>query len=347
MKRVIAILAAVACYVSCGQVLSADPSQQSVSSLNPVTGSKVQYLHDQAKLALDLNWVFMQRFYDPAFQSLGGMERAHMDQLLVLLRDNGLEPLVESRSASVYGVGEHADAYDSLRMQGWDSLLGAYQATAYVEEWDISEMRALIDSTHEQALVDTLTGLLSGAEDHLRLLVSRIKGLGHDYQAQLLSQSDVDTICSDVEPYQGTDFTLNSGLNDAWYYPYTPGQGFFVTFYPDSQTVFVSWMMFDVGLPHEVEQNGLGNSGQRWLVAQGGFNGNRAALKIYSASGGSFDRVTHDVDLDYIGDMIIQFDDCSSGTVWYTLWPLWGGYMIPIERVAPDNIVNCEMSITR
>ena len=74
-------------------------------------------------------------------------------------------------------------------MQGRSSgsLLEAYLSTAYTGEWDIMGFRELIDGTDEQTVIDTSMKLLTGAEDHLQTQVSRIKGLGHDYEAQLLS----------------------------------------------------------------------------------------------------------------------------------------------------------------
>lgn len=40
----------------------------------------------------------------------------------------------------------------------------------------------------------TMTAV-AGADNHLQMLVSRIKGPGEEYVAQLLSQSDVDAPC--------------------------------------------------------------------------------------------------------------------------------------------------------
>lgn len=340
----IAILGSIICILAwpSAQVAGSSPDQPGQESLDSTTASKVLYLHDQEKLAFDLNWEFLEKWDDPVFQTLGALERGHKDGLLLLMRDYGLEPLVTTGTEGVYGIADHTEAYATLHSQGWASLLGAYQATAYVEEWDILEMRALIESTSEQAVHQTLAKLLSNAENHLRMLVSRIHGLGNDYRAQLLGQADVDDICFGVEPYNGTDFTLNSGLNDAWYFPLTAGQGLFVSVYPDSKTVFMSWMIYDTNLPEPGIFTHLGDAGQRWLVAQGPFEGNRAKLAVYSTSGGLFDSAGSDVEMEYIGDLGLQFEDCSSGSLWYVLWPLWGGSMLPIERVAPDNVAACE-----
>jgi hypothetical protein len=344
MKKVSTFLAAVGCLLICGQLHAAasGSDQSSQLSLDHSTASQVQYLYDQEKLALDLNWVFHWMWDEPTFQSIGALERRHMDELHALLKVYGLEPLLESKAEGGYGHDDHQQAWDQLLSRGSDSRLDAYLTVAYMEEWDITKIRDLISSTDEQSVINASTKLLTGAEQHLRTLVSRIKALGHDYEAQLLSQTDVNEICAGVAPSAGTDFTLSGGLNDAWYYPFTSGQGFFITVYPDSQTVFLSWYTYDTELPGEDVASVVGNAGQRWLTAQGDYIGNRAVLDLFSTSGGLLDSVEPTPELEDIGFITLQFDNCSTGSITYTLMTLWGGYIMPIERVAPDNIARCE-----
>jgi hypothetical protein len=343
------MLAAFVCLIACGQLHAAgsgsDPQNQ--VSVDSLTASQVRYLHDQEKLAMDLNWDFQWMWEESIFQSLGAMERRHMDELLTWMSAHGLTPLVTSRSEGAYGDDDHLAAWEELLSRGSASLVEAYRANAYMEEWDITEIRALMESTNEQTLVIILERLLAGAEKHLRMLVSRIQGLGQVYQAQMLRQSDVNQICSGVEPYTGTQFALSGALNDAWFYPFTAGQGFFVSVYPDSKTVFVSWMSYDTDLPGGDAVSRVGDAGQRWLIAQGNYAGNRAELEIFSASGGVLDSVTPTPVLEFVGQMLLQFDDCSSGSVIYTLLPLFGGYIIPIERLAPDNVTQCQLNTQR
>jgi hypothetical protein len=344
MNRVTAFLAAAGCLLICSQLNAAasGSDQPSQLSLDSSTASQLQYLYDQEKLALDLNWVFHWKWDEPTFQSLGALERRHMDALHALMKGYGLKPLLESKAEGGYGEDDHQRAWDQLLSRGSVSRLEAYRSIAYVEEWDITEIRALIGTTNQQSVINASTELLTGAEQHLQRLVSRIKGLGRHYEAQLLSQSDVDEICAGIGPSTGTDFTLNGGLNDAWYYPFTSGQGFFITVYPDSQTVFLSWYTYDTELPGEDVANVVGDAGQRWLTAQGKYVGNRAVLDLFSASGGLLDSVEPAPKLENIGFITLQFDNCSTGSITYTLEPLWGGYIMPIERVAPDNIARCE-----
>jgi len=243
----------------------------------------------------------------------------------------------------VYGDDRHTEKFAELTDQGQLSLLEAYRASAYLEEWDIKEFSADIQDTVEQPLLDTYARLLAGASNHLRTIVSHITALGDDYQAQLLTQSDVDLICSAVGPEPGTGFAINAQLNDAWYYPGTDGQGFFITVYPDSKVVFVAWLTYDTDLPPAGAASKLGSAGQRWLTAHGNFVGGQANLTVYSCSGGLFDSGSPKPQEQAIGTMLLQFEDCTSGSVYYDLPAIDRSGTIPIRRIMTENVAQCEL----
>jgi plastocyanin len=140
-------------------------------------------------------------------------------------------------------------------------------------------------------------------------------------------------------------FTMNPGLNDGWYDRDTDGQGFFITVFPDLGFVSMAWFTYDTELPTEDATANLGDPGHRWLLAVGSFTGNKAILQIEMTSGGIFDTPT---DIDRTdppgsdGSIILTFDSCNSGTVEYNITSINRQGIVPIQRVADDNIVICE-----
>ena len=68
------------------------------------------YLYDQEKPAPDLKWVFHCMWEELTFQSLGALERRHMDELHALMDVYGLEPQLESRAEGSYGDADHEGA---------------------------------------------------------------------------------------------------------------------------------------------------------------------------------------------------------------------------------------------
>ncbi len=140
-------------------------------------------------------------------------------------------------------------------------------------------------------------------------------------------------------------FPINSGLNDAWFNPATGGQGFTILVYPVMKQMFVTWFTFDVERPPGDLTAMLGDPGQRWLTAQGPYDGDTATLTIYVTEGGVFDAATPAATTDQDGDgtMTIQFADCDNGLVMYDITSLGFSDEIPIERIVQDNVPLCEM----
>lgn len=137
-------------------------------------------------------------------------------------------------------------------------------------------------------------------------------------------------------------FPITAGLNDAWYYPPTAGQGFLIAVFEDTGIVFVAWFTYDVERPPEDVTAILGEPGHRWLTAQGPFQGDTAELEVFVTSGGVFDSAEPVVGPPVKdGTMTIRWTGCNSAILSYDLDSAGQGE-IPIERIALDNIVLCE-----
>lgn len=138
---------------------------------------------------------------------------------------------------------------------------------------------------------------------------------------------------------------MNVGLNDAWYYPATDGQGFFITVFPDISYVLLSWFTYDTQRPGEDATAILGEAGHRWFNALGAISGNSATLDISIASGGLFDSpqgVSESLD----GVITLTFETCETGTVEYDIPSIDRKGTVPIQRVAADNIALCESLVS-
>lgn len=345
MKRLSLILVTVFTLAisSHATVAGFDSRLQSVPVLDWYTAWQVVWMYDQEKLARDLNLKFSQRWGERIFANIAESEQRHMDELAVMIVHYDLSALIETDEIGVFGDDRHSEAFSELSSRGEQSLLEALRATAYLEEWDIKELNGDIESIAEQPLLDTFSRVLAGASNHLRVFVAKMSGLGYTYQAQMLTQSDVDLICGDVDPQPSANFSFNAELNDAWYYPGTIGQGFFVTVYPDSHTVFLAWLTYDTELPVAGATSNLGHASQRWLTASGTFVGGQANMTVYSCGGGIFDENSPEPAEEAIGSMLLRFEDCSSGSIFYDLPAIGRSGTIPIRRVSTENVAKCEL----
>ena len=140
-------------------------------------------------------------------------------------------------------------------------------------------------------------------------------------------------------------FEINPGLNDAWYYPATDGQGFFINVFPDIGIVSLAWFTYDTELPPPEAEANLGDAGHRWLTAQGPITGDHAQMNIEMTSGGIFDtpgEVERTDPPGSDGTILLTFHGCNSGTVEYDIPSINRKGIVPIQRVADDNIAVCQ-----
>lgn len=146
----------------------------------------------------------------------------------------------------------------------------------------------------------------------------------------------------------GSAFTINSGVTDAWYNPETAGQGFFIIVWEESRTIFLSWFTFDTVRPPADVAALLGEPGHRWMTAQGSYEGDTANLTVYLTQGGVFDsdQPPASTDLEGYGSMTIEFSGCEAGLLSYQIPSLALVGEIPIERVTLDNVALCEALAT-
>jgi len=107
-------------------------------------------------------------------------------------------------------------------------------------------------------------------------------------------------------------FTMNPGLNDAWFDPVTDGQGFFITIFPDLVRASLAWFTYDTEFPSMDATANLGDPGHRWMTGVGRYIDNQAVISIVLTSDGLFDIPTE-----------------VQGTV-------------PIQRVSTDNLALCD-----
>jgi len=139
---------------------------------------------------------------------------------------------------------------------------------------------------------------------------------------------------------------MNAGLNDAWFNPLTNGQGFFITVFPDTELVFLSWFTFDTTLPPDDATFNLPDPGNRWMTAAGTIVGNQATMDIDMTSGGLFDKASNIQRTDPPGSdgtIVLTFEDCNSGTVEYDITSIEQTGTVPIERIVTDNIALCDL----
>jgi len=143
-------------------------------------------------------------------------------------------------------------------------------------------------------------------------------------------------------PVLAPSFSINPGLNDAWFDSATAGQGFFITVFADIQSVFLAWFTYDTERPPQNVQAVLGEPGHRWLTAFGSYQENIAELDVELTSGGIFDSAEPLPGQVADGTISVEFHGCNAATITYDSFSAGVSGEIQIERIALDNVSMCE-----
>jgi len=137
-------------------------------------------------------------------------------------------------------------------------------------------------------------------------------------------------------------FAITAAMSDAWYNPATPGQGILFTVLPDSQQIFAGFFTFELPGVDVSDSAILGDSGHRWVTAQGPYSGDRATLNLILTTGGLFDdpkAVTHHTGY---GTLQVRFDpDCLHATAHIIIPDKQLDRIIPLERVSVEKQQTC------
>lgn len=137
-------------------------------------------------------------------------------------------------------------------------------------------------------------------------------------------------------------FSINAGLNDAWYNPATSGQGFFITVFPDLNSVFLAWFTYDTERPDPSVTSNLGEPGHRWVTGYGEFSGNSALLDVELTTGGVFNAASPQPTQSADGTILLECGGCNDCTVTYDIESADLQGVVPIERIGLGNVPACE-----
>lgn len=269
---------------------------------------------------------------------------------------NGRINVVQATPATDVGI-ESLDAADGAHKAGEDVRVvtqlknnsavdsGAFQVNFYVSaDSAITTSDTLVGATQ-------ISNIAAGASLDVDESVTLPGGLaaGDYFIGAILDIGDSnpanDTSVDSTGIFVFVQFSMNVGLNDAWYNPVTSGQGFFITVFPDLGVVTLAWFTYDTEFPPLDATANLGDPGHRWMTAVGVIDNDQSVMDIEFTSGGLFDAASNITRTDPPGSdgtLTLKFDDCRTGSIEYDITTIGAQGTVPIQRVAADNVVLCE-----
>ncbi len=179
-----------------GAGLSASIDSLPYQELSPEEESGLLKMREEEKLARDVYQALFAKWGITVFRNISTAEQRHMDAVKALLDKYGLQDPVTDPTPGVFTNPELQQLYDTLVQQGSVSMSAALQVGATIEDLDIKDLYDLLDQTDNTDIQLVYQNLAKGSRNHLRAFVSLLTANGDTYEAQFLSQEQIDAIVS-------------------------------------------------------------------------------------------------------------------------------------------------------
>lgn len=158
--------------------------------------STIQFMREEEKLARDVYLTLDQQWGNETqvFANIAESEEEHTSSVEFLIEKYDIEDPVLHDEIGLFTHPELQELYDRLVAQGLNSLIDSLYVGGLIEEKDMVDILEAIEGTDERPLVLVYSNLLDGSENHLRAFIYVIENQGVEYQAQLLTQDEVEYI---------------------------------------------------------------------------------------------------------------------------------------------------------
>jgi hypothetical protein len=152
------------------------------------------YMREEEKLARDVYRTLYELWALPVFDNISESEQVHTTSVEDMLEKYDVPDPVADDSTGVFVNQDLANLYQALITEGGMSSLQALYVGAAIEELDMLDLQHAIDTTDNDDIRQLYENLMSGSRNHLRAFVGQIEDLGIVYEAQYLTQEEVDSI---------------------------------------------------------------------------------------------------------------------------------------------------------
>lgn len=164
------------------------------ASLDSVEIENLMFMREEEKLARDVYVTLYGIWGLPVFDNIAASEQVHTGSVQDMIAKYSLEDPVVDDTTGVFVNQELAQLYTTLVAEGAGSSLKALHVGAAIEELDMRDLQHAIDETDNADIEQLYENLMRGSRNHLRAYVGRIEDLGIVYEAQYISQEEVDSI---------------------------------------------------------------------------------------------------------------------------------------------------------
>jgi hypothetical protein len=165
------------------------------AALSEQEAADLRFLREEEKLARDV-YTALTGQVAMVFANIATSEQRHMDQVLALLVQHGIEDPAAGMEPGRFRDATLQALYTALVAQGSRDPNAALAVGAEIEELDIHDIRRLRTHTARPEILALYDSLELGSRNHLRTFYGRITAAGQTYTPRHLDQASFDAIVS-------------------------------------------------------------------------------------------------------------------------------------------------------
>lgn len=174
----------------------ADSVNAAESALSKDVAADLAFIREEEKMARDVYLALAEKWGLPMFSGISNSETQHMKAMLTLLNRYGLKDPVGSSPRGVFSNSEIQGLYSALVAQGRTSLVEALKVGAFIEDFDIVDIRTRLAMNPPADISTVYQNLMRGSRNHLRAFVSQLTSRGATYVPQYLTPEEYQRIIS-------------------------------------------------------------------------------------------------------------------------------------------------------
>ena len=144
------------------------------SALTAPEASAILFMKQEEKLARDVYKTLHAQWGSVIFANIAVSEQQHMNAIDGLISRYRLQDTTPAEVGK-FTYPELQDLYNQLVADGGVSLRDALEVGVLIEETDIEDLRAALQTTREKPLKNVLGNLLNGSLNHLAAFRSWLK----------------------------------------------------------------------------------------------------------------------------------------------------------------------------
>jgi len=157
----------------------------SVDDLTEADIAGLMQMREEEKMASDVYTFFYSAYGTQVFDRISGSEDQHSSSVLSLIEHFGLtDPAVVE--VGVFTNPDIQALYNQLTAAG-TSVEQALNTGAFIEEYDIADLKKLLAETQNADITLVYTNLEKGSENHLRAFSTTLLNYGVTYEPQILT----------------------------------------------------------------------------------------------------------------------------------------------------------------